>query len=377
MSDAPSSDERRQTPLRMLLARLVFLGLAFTTASCRNATTGNVDSMPVDTTGDTTPVIPRASDTLRIPLLDLGAGTYRGYQGGLYAGGNVPPATHASAGAAAARAILPLDTSGAPSSSGKYVMLSIGMSNSTQEFCSQSSALPCSSWSFMGRAGADPEVNQTTLAIVNGAAGGQTAATWDAPFDANYDRIRDNRLTPFGLSEKQVQIIWMKVANARPTAALPAASADAFALLTYEGNIVRALRVRYPNLRQVFVSNRIYAGYATTDLNPEPYAYESGFAAKWLVAAQISQMANAGTVTDARAGDLHYDRAPWLAWGPDLWADGLKPRSDGLTWTRSDLQNDGTHPSQSGQAKVGGLLLEFFRSSPYTRCWFLAGMTCA
>jgi hypothetical protein len=182
-------------------------------------------------------------------------------------------------------------------------------------------------------------------------------------------------LGPQGLSEAQVAAVWVKVANAGPTVALPSPQADAYRLLTQQGNIVRALKVRYPNVQQVFLSTRIFAGYATTTLNPEPYAYETGFAVKWLVAAQIRQMR--GAPPDPRAGDLSYNTvAPWIAWGPYLWARGTEPRSDGLVWLRSDLGPDGTHPSNSGRQKVGTMLLSFFKTSAQARCWFLAGQTC-
>ena len=306
-----------------------------------------------------------------VPLSQKGYWTYKGFRGGLYPGpGPNMPSDHHAAGIDKAGLVVPRDPAGAPDPAGHYVLLSIGMSNTTQEFCGST---PCGPGTFMARAAADPEVNHTTLAIVDGAAGGQTADTWDSPTDANYDRVRDTRLAPRGLSEAQVQIAWVKVANAGPTASLPAANSDAYRLVTQTGNIVRALKARYPNLQQVYLSSRIYAGYATTTLNPEPYAYESGFAAKWVIEAQIDQMRTG--VPDPRAGDLDYATGPgtWIAWAAYLWADGLNPRWDGLIWERADLAADGTHPSPSGRAKVGAMLLAFFKQSDHSRCWFQAG----
>jgi hypothetical protein len=251
------------------------------------------------------------------------------------------------------------------------VLLSVGFSNATQEFCSQNSAPPCNPWTFMSMAATDPEVNHGSLAIVNGAKAGQVMGTWDSPTDPNYDWVRDAQLAPRGLTERQVQIVWLKVARAQPQVALPAPGADALQLEREVGDVLRAIRLRYPNVRQVFLSSRIYAGYATTRLNPEPYAYEGGFSVKWVIDAQVRQTAS-GEV-DALSGDLNPDTvAPWVAWGPYLWADGRNARSDGLTWLPSDFQGDGTHPAQTAEQKVATMLLTFFKSSPFTRCWFLA-----
>lgn len=313
----------------------------------------------------------------RVPLIDMGNRTYLGFTGGLFANGsNTMPAAHATAGAARARAIQRLNLSGAPSPSGRIVLMSIGFSNVTQEWCAVAS-FPCNSWSFTGQAAADPAVNHGALAIVNGAQGGKTSQFWRSPASAEYDRVRDSVLTPLGFSEAQVEVVWLKSANPDPSISLPSAQGDAIQLVTENGDILRALKIRYPNLQMVFFSSRIYAGYANTTLNPEPFAYENGFAVKWTIQAQIDQMANGGTIVDARAGNLNYTTvAPWASWGPYLWADGLNPRSDGLTWANSEYQSDGTHPNTAGETKIGTRLLTFFKTDPHTSCWFLSGQTC-
>lgn len=316
-----------------------------------------------------------AHDTIRVALTDLATGSYLGFRGGLYPDGrNDPSSAHAAAGSAAAARIQPLDANGKPSLGGRIVLLSIGMSNTTMEFCS--GAFPtCATFSFIGQARADAAVDHTTLVIVDGARGGQAANSWTSPTMVQFDSAK-GRLTRAGVTEAQVQVAWIKQANIQPQEALPDTGADAYTLERELGDIVRALKVRYPNLRQVFLSSRIYGGYATSALNPEPYAYEGGFSVKWLVEAQIAQMQNGGTVRDARAGDLNYSRTPWLAWGPYLWANGMKARSDGLTYAQQDFGTDGTHPNQSADQKVGKLLLDFFKTSPFTKCWFLVGQRC-
>jgi hypothetical protein len=224
----------------------------------------------------------------------------------------------------------------------------------------------------MGQAAVHPSVNHDELVIVNGALGGKSAAFWDSPVDDDYDRVRDNVLAPAGLTEQQVAAAWLKVANPGPDVSLPDADADAYRLVEQMGDIARALKTRYPHLGQIYLSSRIYAGYAASSLNPEPYAYESGFAVKWLIEAQINQLQGGGV--DPLAGDLNYldGTAPWLAWGPYLWADGLNPRSDGLIWEPADFGSDGTHPSEAGREKVGGELLEFFLSDRHAQPWFLS-----
>ena len=329
---------------------------------------------------------PPVNFTQAVPLIDLVrddgvANTYFGFAGGLYFGSNAVPDAHATFGAQSARQIQPLNGNGTPDPNGAIVLMSISMSNATREWCHNASTgapndVPCDPETFMGQASRDPSLNEE-LVIVNGARGGQALDRWDSPDDNEYQRIEEEVLPAFGLTEAQVQIVWVKTAlrdePSRPS--LPDPNADAYALETTIGDVVRALNVRYPNLQQVFFSSRIYAGYADLNSNsPEPWAYETGFGTKWAIEAQITQRAS-GQV-DAESGDL--TGTPFMAWGPYLWSYGDRPREDGLVWSRNLFPpNDGIHPNNAGQEIVANYLLDFFKTSTFTRCWFVEGLTCS
>jgi hypothetical protein len=131
--------------------------------------------------------------------------------------------------------------------------------------------------------------------------------------------------------------------------------------------IAQVLHQRFPNLKLAYVSSRIYAGYASTRLNPEPYAYESGFSVKWLIEQQIQ--GDAALNFDPKRGTV---KSPWLSWGPYLWASGTKGSAADLRYEEGDFADDGTHPSPAGQKKVAAALLDFFKSDATTKSWFVA-----
>lgn len=293
------------------------------------------------------------------PLTDFKAGQkYKGQDGGLYGGGrNAPPPAHLKAALVQAAKIQPLDAKGRPAKDGKIVLLSNGMSNTTQEF-----------QQFLRLANADRD-KSPAVAIVDGAFGGQEASDWAYPEKrfrkqrpSPWDQL-DRRLKQAGVTPLQVQVMWILQARRGP-ARLGEFPRHAQQLQRDLVVLLHKLKRKFPNLRIAYLSSRIYAGYANTPLNPEPYAYESAFSVRWLIADQIK-------------GDpqLKYEseaRAPLLLWGPYLWADGVKGRNvDKLIWKRDDLARDGTHPAAGGRRKVAGLLLGFFKTDPTTKGWFL------
>ena len=216
------------------------------------------------------------------PLTDFAPGElYLGaFAGLLYQGSNNPPMVHDNDGKTLAGAIHLVN--------GKVIFLSIGFSNNTIEFCggfpfpggdaddpaasicNNNVAVPltflqCSGpgcpynqvESFMGQAFTDNTgtIRQNgSIVLVDGAKGGETLSDWDpSPFGCGcttqYDRVRDNILTPSGFTEDQVESIWLKDADASPTTSLDPnnpfnPNSDANIAEKHMGNIMRYLNTR-------------------------------------------------------------------------------------------------------------------------------------
>ncbi len=302
------------------------------------------------------PPMPKVDVSRLKSLMEMGKDEYKGFAGGLYPDGqNERPAGHEKAGLALAKQVRPLDPDGKPSADGKIVLLSVGMSNTTQEFSM-----------FQQLANKDRDKNPQ-LVLVDGAQGGMTAAAIqnvDGPRGRQFWNTVDRRLQDQKVGREQVQIAWLKEADAGPREGFPKYARTLQAELA---NIVRLMHQRFPNLKMVYLSSRIFAGYARTPLNPEPYAYESGFSVKWLIERQIKGEAELNY--DPAKGEV---KAPWLSWGPYLWVNGKSKRADGLSYDEEDFAGDGTHPSASGRRKVAEQLLRFFKNDSTAKPWFLA-----
>lgn len=269
---------------------------------------------------------------------------YKGEDGGLYGGGqNEPPESHRKAAQAALQQIKPLDAQGNASPDGKVVLLGIGVSNTKQKF-----------GGLKQKADQDQD-KSPHLVLVNG--GFAAGAGWWAKAAGPWDNLAA-QLEAAHVTRNQVQVAWIMHVNPNPAKDAPPLE-DAKKLKTDIAAVLARMGKQYPNLKMVYLSSRTFGGYGQA--HPEPYAYETAFAVRWLIQDQIKDTTTGKNVS------------PILVWGPYLWANGLTPRkSDKLVWERKDFSKaDGTHLDSSGINKVADLLLNFCKTDPGARTWFL------
>ena len=180
------------------------------------------------------------------PLSDLASAEYLGFVGGLYPNGkNSPPPAYEQAGVALGGTVQPLAGDGKPSNSGKIVMISIGMSNTSREFSQ-----------FIRLADNDARKNPD-LVMIDAARDGAAATDIALPF-GDYWKHVDSQLQHGEVSAAQVQVVWLKTAFAHEPRGFPEKARLLQRLLR---SIVEILRTKFPKLRLVYFSSRIYGGY--------------------------------------------------------------------------------------------------------------------
>ncbi len=295
-----------------------------------------------------------------VAITDLGTGMFEGYEGGLYpGGGNVRPSSQDSYGVGLAQGIVPLDSNGNPDSNGVYVLMALGESTAQNEFNR-----------FLPIANSDPAKNKS-LVIVNGAQGGATPNDF-ANIKSNYwGMVLNNYLPQNGVNAKQVVAIWIEDTDGIATGTFPS---DVTTLQSEYESMMNNIYQLFPNIKMVYFSSRVYGGYSNgvgSPDNPEPYAYEVGYAVKWAIQDQLNGNSN-----------LNYNPtlgpvvAPWMSWGTYYWSNGMLGRQDGLTWECADFAADGTHPTSDngrlGQLKVSQQLLTWLKTDDTTIPWYLA-----
>ncbi|MDF1815668.1 MAG: hypothetical protein P1V20_25945 [Verrucomicrobiales bacterium] len=297
---------------------------------------------------------PSRTTTGLVPLCDMAAtDSYKGEDGGLYGNGkNEPGPDHQRVIDRVLKEVVPLNAQGNPAPDGRIVMMSVGMSNTSREF-----------GPFIRLATRDSR-KSSAVTIVNCAQGSRAALQWVEMEDVWQGMKRNLERNEVTLN--QVQIAWVKLTEMAPSKYGSWPKHTDF----FKGNLVKIihrLKSTCPNLRIIYFTSRVYAGYAVGDrsLNPEPYAYEGAFAMRRLILDQIG--GDPELNYDAAKGEV---KAPLLLWGPYLWCDGMKPRKDGLVWPPEYLDFDGVHPSEAGKEKIATLLLEFFATDRNAKSWF-------
>lgn len=297
-----------------------------------------------------------------IPLNDLGEGYFEGYQGGLYPGGsNNIPIAHFKAGKKLAKQIKPLNSSGAMDEvNGKVVLLCLGSSTAGYTFDKFTELYQ------------DTTTINPCLIFANGSYGSRGLETMVDADDEEYWGHVFSALDSSGVTQEQVQIIWLKNVSRMDTVIefpeQPLAIKDKFKTLA------QIVKDKFPNTKLLYLTGEHYGGYVPDssykhEILGEPVSYYNNWAVKWAIEDQIN-----GDINLSYSAPL--ENAPWMAWAHYAWADGINERiTDGLNWLCPDdfTLSGGYHLSDTGKIKEAQLLYQYFSINTISKVWFLNG----
>ena len=235
-------------------------------------------------------------------------------------------AAEESAGLAAVNSITP----------GPTVILSIGMSNAK------------GLWAWFIRDSNDDSLRNPDVTLVNGAIGGGATSTWAVAGDPKTWGKLDGTLADAGATRSDVSVIWFVTHNHVGSQTV---EQYATALESDARDVLDLFAIEFPNLKVVWFEPMIYGGYSTASGTQEPHTYESGVVVQRLLV------------------DPNWPF--FVGYGPYMWADGMVPRADGLTWLCSDFDDDGNHPGRDAKIKHSAYLLQFFQEDSIASIGYL------
>jgi len=294
----------------------------------------------------------RLTDTVKVPITDLGTGTYRGFTGGLYPGGvNTPSGAYGRDLRTFASNIAPLNSMGIKDSTakGKIGFISLGGSTCGDLFIA-----------LKNKTYGNPATN-SFLHLVNCANGGGKGSINSIMNlnDPYWDHVNSVLRTSF-ISDNQVQVIYIDTEDSTSFTAFPGRPHQ------YRDEFEAAMRVckaKFINLKLVYMNARTTTFNKKEIPNKEPCPYYNGWGQKFAIEDQING------VPGTKYKGLN-PVAPLFAWGWYQWADGTTtPRQDGFVWTRS-MTTDGLHATDEGLDTLSNRFQNFLFTDRAASIWY-------
>lgn len=303
-------------------------------------------------TAESESLFAKATDTFKIPINDLGTGTYMGSPGGLYPGStNTPSGTYAKDLVNACKLVVPIDTFGNASATGKVVFISLGGSTSGHLFDSLQEKTARSTQT-------NPSLQLLKCSNGFGSASLNSILNPDDPYwDHVTQIIRGNKA-----SYRQVQVIYMETDDSSVSVKWPSRPQT---VKTELQTCFRTLKQKFPNCKLVYLLGRTQTFEFDTikqkRFNREPAPYYFGFAVKWAIEDQINGVP--GTEYKGKKPVSPLITWGWYEWGTDV------PRQDGFTWTK-DNTRDGLHANPAGEDTLSTRFQNFLLTDRAANIWY-------
>jgi len=293
------------------------------------------------------------TDTERVPINDLGTGTYMGFIGGLYpAGKNIYSGAYKRDLINFATNTKPLNGPGVVDSvKGKILFISLGASTSGHLMDSLKQK------TIRDSANVNPYLKLLNCSNGGGVASLQQIANLNDPYWDHVTRIILNSKSTY----KQVEIIYMETEDSvnnvfgfpdRP-----------YLFRDHAIAAIQTCKIKCPNLKFIYVLGRTTTFGDVRLTNKEPSPYYNGWGWKFMIEAQI----NGAAGTQYKGLN---PVAPMVTWGWYEWANGTNiPRKDGFTWQESDTE-DGIHATPAGEDTLSTRFRNFLLTDRVASMWY-------